>query len=116
MVLRKIGNANYGQDDFPLFDLLIDFVHNEAPVGEFARTGLLCIIEAASSSRELEKWIVESDLATLMSSGLGALYSQLSRWDTIACSGNRAEVGQEISALLRQGYYSHNIGVLGLPD
>ncbi|RPA87702.1 hypothetical protein BJ508DRAFT_410435 [Ascobolus immersus RN42] len=74
---RFAGVTN--KDDFPLFYLLIDYVHNEAPVGEFARTGLLYIIEAASSSRELEKWIVESDLATLMASGLGALYSQLSR-------------------------------------
>lgn len=48
-------------------------------MGDFARTGLLYIIEAASSTGELERWIAESDLATLMASGLGALYSQLSR-------------------------------------
>ncbi|CAZ85397.1 unnamed protein product [Tuber melanosporum] len=67
------------KDDFPLFYLLIDYVHHEGRVGDFARTGLLYIIEAASTSGDLEKWIVESDLATLMASGLGALYSQLSR-------------------------------------
>ncbi|PWW77502.1 hypothetical protein C7212DRAFT_277442 [Tuber magnatum] len=67
------------KDDFPLFYLLIDYVHHEGRVGDFARTGLLYIIEAASSSGDLEKWIVESDLATLMASGLGALYSQLGR-------------------------------------
>ena len=67
------------KDDFPLLYLLLNYMHHEGRVGDFARTGLLYIIESASSSRELERWLVESDLATLMASGLGALYSQLSR-------------------------------------
>ncbi|KAG9246705.1 Retinoic acid induced 16-like protein-domain-containing protein [Calycina marina] len=67
------------KEDFPLFYLLIDFIHHEGRTGDFARTGLLYIIEAASNSTALEQWIVESDLATLMATGLGALYSQLSR-------------------------------------
>jgi hypothetical protein len=67
------------KEDFPLFYLLIDYIHHEGRVGDFARTGLLYIIEAASNSVDLEQWIVESDLATLMATGLGALYSQLSR-------------------------------------
>jgi len=67
------------KQDFPLFYLLIDYIHHEGKVGDFARTGLLYIIEAASSSVALEQWIVESDLSTLMATGLGALYSQLSR-------------------------------------
>lgn len=65
--------------DFPLFYILMDYIHHEGKVGDFARTGLLYIIEAASSSVSLEQWIVESDLSTLMATGLGALYSQLSR-------------------------------------
>jgi hypothetical protein len=65
--------------DFPLFYILMDYIHHEGKVGDFARTGLLYIIEAASRSALLEQWIVESDLSTLMSTGLGALYSQLSR-------------------------------------
>ncbi|KAK2594164.1 hypothetical protein QQS21_008103 [Conoideocrella luteorostrata] len=65
--------------DFPLFYILMDYIHHEGKVGDFARTGLLYIIEAASSSADLEQWIVESDLSTLMATGLGALYSQLSR-------------------------------------
>ncbi|TWU77620.1 hypothetical protein ED733_007977 [Metarhizium rileyi] len=65
--------------DFPLFYILMDYIHHEGKVGDFARTGLLYIIEAASSSSALEQWIVESDLSTLMATGLGALYSQLSR-------------------------------------
>ncbi|KAI1115795.1 Retinoic acid induced 16-like protein-domain-containing protein [Nemania sp. NC0429] len=67
------------KEDFPLFYLLMDYIHHEGRVGDFARTGLLYIIEAASHSVELEQWIVESDLSTLMATGLGALYSQLSR-------------------------------------
>ena len=65
--------------DFPLFYLLLDHVHRDGKVGEFARTGLLYIIESAARSDRLERWVVESDLALLMASGLGGLYSQLSR-------------------------------------
>ncbi len=69
------------RNDFPLFYILMDYIHSEGRVGDFARTGLLYIIESASSasSASLEQWIVESDLSTLMATGLGALYSQLSR-------------------------------------
>ena len=67
------------KDDFPLFYLLVDYVHREGRTGDFARTGVLYIIETASRSRDLEKWLIESDLATLMATGLGAQYSQLSR-------------------------------------
>jgi Retinoic acid induced 16-like protein/Family of unknown function (DUF5917) len=67
------------KDDFPLCYQLIDHVHHEGRMGDFARTGLLYIFETASKSSSLEHWIVESDLPTLMASGLGALYSQLSR-------------------------------------
>jgi hypothetical protein len=74
---RFTGKSQRG--DFPLFYILMDYIHHEGKVGDFARTGLLYIIEAASNSAALEQWIVESDLSTLMATGLGALYSQLSR-------------------------------------
>lgn len=67
------------KDDFPLCYLLIDRVHHEGRIGDFARTGLLYIFEATGRSENLEEWVVSSDLPTLMASGLGALYSQLSR-------------------------------------
>jgi len=67
------------KDDFPLCYLLIDRIHHDGRIGDFARTGLLYIFEAISNSTHLEDWIIESDLPTLMASGLGALYSQLSR-------------------------------------
>ncbi|KXL46801.1 hypothetical protein M433DRAFT_194213 [Acidomyces richmondensis BFW] len=65
--------------DFPLCYLLIDRVHHEGRIGDFARTGLLYIFEATGRSAALAEWVVLSDLPTLMASGLGALYSQLSR-------------------------------------
>ncbi|KAJ5669937.1 uncharacterized protein N7477_005300 [Penicillium maclennaniae] len=55
------------KDEFPLFYLLVDYVHNDGRAGDFA----------PSRSKNLEKWLIESDLATLMATGLGALYSQL---------------------------------------
>ncbi|KAF2144316.1 uncharacterized protein K452DRAFT_296513 [Aplosporella prunicola CBS 121167] len=79
-LVAKAGFAGVTQKEaFPLCYQLIDHVHHEGRIGDFARTGLLYIFETASKSENLEKWIVESDLATLMASGLGALYSQLHR-------------------------------------
>ena len=62
---------------FPLFYLLIQYVYHDGQMGDFARTGLLFLTETASKSKSLEKWMIESDLATIMASGLGALYSRL---------------------------------------
>ncbi|KAL8684559.1 MAG: hypothetical protein Q9218_008238, partial [Villophora microphyllina] len=64
--------------DFPLVYMLLDHVHHSGKTGDFARTGLLYIFELAARSSDLEKWIIDSELATMMASGLGALYSQLS--------------------------------------
>ena len=64
---------------FPLCYQFVGRVYHEGRAGDFARTGLLYIFESVSHSPELERWIIESDLPTLMATGLGALYSQLSR-------------------------------------
>ena len=77
------------KDDFPLCYMFIDRVHHEGRIGDFARTGLLYIFEAASKSDQLEAWLVASDLPTLMASGLGALYSQLSRELSLCQDVNR---------------------------
>ncbi|KAH7065788.1 Retinoic acid induced 16-like protein-domain-containing protein [Paraphoma chrysanthemicola] len=77
---QKVDFAGVTQkEDFPLCYQLIDHVHHEGRIGDFARTGLLYVFESASKSLTLEAWIVNSDLPTLMATGLGALYSQLSR-------------------------------------
>jgi Retinoic acid induced 16-like protein/Family of unknown function (DUF5917) len=67
------------RNQFPLFYVLVQYVHHDGPVGDFARTALLYLTETASKSKSLETWMIESDLAPQMASGLGALYSQLSR-------------------------------------
>ncbi|CBX97502.1 hypothetical protein LEMA_P106330.1 [Plenodomus lingam JN3] len=80
VVNQKVDFAGVTQkEDFPLCYQLIDHVHHEGRIGDFARTGLLYIFESASRSITLEQWIVNSDLPTLMATGLGALYSQMSR-------------------------------------
>ncbi|KAJ5773793.1 hypothetical protein N7457_008689 [Penicillium paradoxum] len=78
------------KDEFPLFYLLVDYVHHEGRAGDFARTGLLYLIETASRSKNLEKWLIESDLATLMATGLGALYSQLGQYPSLLESSDVA--------------------------
>ena len=70
---------------FPLCYQFVGRVYHEGRAGDFARTGLLYIFESVSHSPELERWIIESDLPTLMASGLGALYSQLSRFVCLSC-------------------------------
>ncbi|KAK9475454.1 Retinoic acid induced 16-like protein-domain-containing protein [Dipodascopsis tothii] len=65
--------------EFPPFYLLLELVHAEGPTGAVARRGLLALVRLAVPGSALEQWILESDFGTLMASGLGALYSQLSR-------------------------------------
>ena len=81
MTEERVAGPHTREDKeaFPLFYLTLNYIHHDGRVGDFARTGLLYIVESASHLESLERWIVESDLATLMASGLGALYSQLSR-------------------------------------
>ena len=67
-------------EEFPLFYTLLAYVPSEGRSGEFGRMGMLYIIEMASHSSDLEKWLVEGDMAALMASSLGALYSQLGRY------------------------------------
>jgi hypothetical protein len=63
--------------EFLLFTYLLRFVHREGRSGDFARTGLLFLMEMARD--ELGEFILGSDFATIMAAGLGALYSQLPR-------------------------------------
>lgn len=67
------------KESFPLCYLLINRVHREGRIGDFARTGMLYIFQTTGRSVDLEEWVISGDLPTLMASGLGALYSQLSR-------------------------------------
>ncbi|KAI9246417.1 Retinoic acid induced 16-like protein-domain-containing protein [Helicostylum pulchrum] len=70
-------NTTLPEYEFLLFTYLLRFVHREGRSGDFARTGLLFLMEMAT--HQLGDFILESDFATIMSAGLGALYSQLPR-------------------------------------
>lgn len=75
----RLQGAESRRGQFPLFYQLVQYVHHDGPMGDFARTGLLYLTDMASRSKPLEKWMIESDLAPQMASGLSALYSRLSR-------------------------------------
>ncbi|KAI9277235.1 Retinoic acid induced 16-like protein-domain-containing protein [Phascolomyces articulosus] len=87
--------------EFLLFTYLLRFVHREGRTGDFARTGLLFIMEMAT--HQLGDFIIESDFATIMAAGLGALYSQLPRKlmvkDEAELNSNLASflIGQDIA-------------------
>lgn len=68
--------------EFPLFCLLLNYVYHGDKAGEYSRTGLLYLIEVASESPDLVNWVLNSDLGSLMASGLCGLYSQLSHPNT----------------------------------
>ncbi|KAI8640823.1 Retinoic acid induced 16-like protein-domain-containing protein [Parasitella parasitica] len=63
--------------EFLLFTYLLRYIHREGRSGDYARTGLLFLMEMATD--QLGDFILESDFATIMAAGLGALYSQLPR-------------------------------------
>lgn len=65
--------------EFPMFYLLLEYIHHGGSVGEFSQTALLHLMEVASMSEPITRWIIDSDLGGFMASGLGALYSQLCR-------------------------------------
>ena len=88
------------REDFPLLYLLLHHIPDHGRTGEFARMGVLYIIESASHSEILERWLVESDMAQRMASGLGALYSQLSRSVVFSLSSDRSLSWQQTHPIL----------------
>jgi len=65
--------------DFPLCFHLVEHAYRQDS-GDFARTAILYIVDLSSKVPALEDWITNSDVFDLLASGLGALYSQLSRY------------------------------------
>lgn len=78
-VTETVFEAPAERTNFPLCHHFLKHVYQEGRVGDFARTGLLYMFDSATRSSQLETWIVQSDISRLLASGLGALYSQLSR-------------------------------------
>jgi len=71
---KNDGKRDY---EFLLFTYLSKFVHREGKSGDFARTGLLFLMELATGS--LGEYILDSEFASYLTAGVGALYSQLPR-------------------------------------
>jgi hypothetical protein len=67
--------------DLPLVYLLLEFSVHDNPVGEYARMGIVYVVEALPEiDSPLVRWFTNSSgLAAALSSGLGAMYSQISR-------------------------------------
>ncbi|KAF9581534.1 hypothetical protein BGW38_001416 [Lunasporangiospora selenospora] len=63
--------------EFLLFTYLLRFVHLEGKAGDFARTGLLFLMELATGS--LGEYILDADFTSYLAASVGALYSQLPR-------------------------------------
>jgi hypothetical protein len=68
---------NKSDYEFLLFSYLSRFVHLEGKAGDFARTGLLFLMELATGS--LGEYIMELGFTSFLSAGVGASYSQLPR-------------------------------------
>ncbi|KAK5816751.1 Retinoic acid induced 16-like protein-domain-containing protein [Linnemannia elongata] len=75
------GHENHQESkrdyEFLLFTYLSKFVHREGKSGDFARTGLLFLMELATGS--LGEYILDSEFSSYLTAGVGALYSQLPR-------------------------------------
>ncbi|KAH7107833.1 Retinoic acid induced 16-like protein-domain-containing protein [Auriculariales sp. MPI-PUGE-AT-0066] len=78
--------------EFLIFNYMLRFVHREGKIGEFARAGLLFLIDiafTAGSTAEkvadpvaeaelaLAEYVLEGDFADVLGAGLGAVYSVL---------------------------------------
>ena len=80
--------------EFLLFNYLLRFVHREGHIGEFARAGLLFLMDVAMSPGEAEssesssdpvndaalalaEYILDGDFSEVLGAGLGAVYSLL---------------------------------------
>ena len=77
--------------EFLLFSYLLRFVHRESPIGEFARAGIMFLIDVAFSPGEdrgepdpladtkllLGEFMLDNDFADVLGAALGAAYSTL---------------------------------------
>jgi len=99
---RKPTSAKKPEYEFLLFNYLLRFVHREGQIGDFARAGLLFLMDVAMSPAEshseappsfasegpppdpirdaelaLAEYILDGDFSEVLGAGLGAVYSLL---------------------------------------
>ncbi|KAF8921317.1 Retinoic acid induced 16-like protein-domain-containing protein [Mucidula mucida] len=69
--------------EFLLFNYLLRFVHREGQIGDFARAGLLFLMDATTAdpitdaALALAEYILDGDFSEVLGAGLGAVYSLL---------------------------------------
>ncbi|ORY84972.1 Retinoic acid induced 16-like protein-domain-containing protein [Protomyces lactucae-debilis] len=74
------------EDEFLIFHLLASQMHRTGRAGDFARAGLLMIVESANDSDEVQRWIAESDFPTVQidgRDGIGKFLDSLRYWQDI---------------------------------
>ncbi|KAJ1971098.1 hypothetical protein H4R35_005467 [Dimargaris xerosporica] len=85
--------------EFLLFTYLLQFVHKEGKLGDYARTGLLFLIEL-TSDHDLSHFVLHSSgMSTLLSASMGALYSQLPRRLMVTYEENLRDVSRPGSSV-----------------
>ncbi|KAI8989611.1 Retinoic acid induced 16-like protein-domain-containing protein [Pilobolus umbonatus] len=104
--VQENNKADEPEYEFLLFTYLLRFVHREGRSGDFARTGLLFLMEMAKD--QLGDFILGSDFATIMAAGLGALYSQLPR-KLIVRDETNAVYSNPVTFLLGQDLADNNV-------
>jgi hypothetical protein len=92
-----VSNAKKSEYEFLLFNYLLRFVHREGQIGDFARAGLLFLMDVAMSPGEsgphkksgsdaqpigdaalaLAEYVLDGDFSEVLGAGLGAVYSLL---------------------------------------
>ncbi|KIM49131.1 hypothetical protein M413DRAFT_15309 [Hebeloma cylindrosporum] len=95
---EHLSEAKKPEYEFLLFNYLLRFVHREGHIGEFARAGLLFLMDVAMSPGEVDnhpesleaspdpvndaalalaEYILDGDFSEVLGAGLGAVYSLL---------------------------------------
>ncbi|KAI8992055.1 Retinoic acid induced 16-like protein-domain-containing protein [Mycotypha africana] len=98
------GTSRPPDYEFLLFTYLLRFAHCEGKTGDYARTGLLFIIEMAKG--QLGDFILSSDFTTVLAAGLGALYSQLPR--KLIVNGKMDDIYTNVTSYLLSQQFDSN--------
>ena len=68
------------KEQSPAFHALLNYTHFDGATGDFARTGILNFVEVLVKEPRFQDWVENNGLPEVMAAGLGALFSQLTRY------------------------------------
>ena len=68
------------KEQSPAFHALLNYTHFDGATGDFARTGILNFVEVLVKEPQFQDWVESNGLPEVMAAGLGALFSQLTRY------------------------------------